>query len=471
MSPPPPLPPIDLSSGFPAPSLNPIPQLNNATNTVFSRPDIWHNGMIYGPDAGYEPLRENIAAWLSEFYYRHRDSTVVDSGNAINADRICITGGASQNLACLLQVFTDPVVTRNVFVVEPAYFLSFRVFEDAGFHGRLRGVPEDEEGVDLGFLKEMLEMLERDGNSTEDQKPFKPPRPYRKLYRHVIYCVPTFSNPSGRIMSLARRRELVRLARKHDALIIADDVYDFVNWQADPSSNTSAPPDSAFTAILPRLVDIDRTLDGGPINSFGNCVSNGSFSKLVGPGCRVGWAEGTPAFAYGLSQAGSSRSGGAPSHLMSTFINEMLHSPPGVHKPTALTTHIQHTLIPAYSRRYTILLAAILNHLVPLGISLPPSNKFNLSGGFFLWLELPDPLRSHDVVKAAREDGVIVGNGAVSALPEGNDRRAKYEGFIRLCLAWADEERLEEGMRVLAGSVRRLLDGTGAGLEQAVAKI
>jgi DNA-binding transcriptional MocR family regulator len=133
------------------------------------------------------------------------------------------------------------------------------------------------------------------------RQPFKPERPYRKLYRHIIYCVPTFSNPSGRIMSLSRREALVHLARKYNALIIADDVYDFVHFPTDASSMDS--PSPQFKHILPRLVDIDKTLDGGPIDSFGNCMSNGSFSKIVGPGCRVGWAEGTPAFAYGLSQA------------------------------------------------------------------------------------------------------------------------------------------------------------------------
>lgn len=157
------MPPINLSSGFPAPSLNPIKQLNQATNTVFSTPDIWHDGMIYGPDAGYDPLRRNIARWLARFYYGG-DKTQID------AERICITGGASQNLACLLQVFTDPVFTRNMFIVEPGYFLSFRVFEDAGFHGRLRGVPEDEEGIDLAFLEEMLKRDEEAHLGNEDIK-------------------------------------------------------------------------------------------------------------------------------------------------------------------------------------------------------------------------------------------------------------------------------------------------------------
>ena len=99
-------------------------------------------------------------------------------------------------------------------------------------------------------------------------------------------------------MSLHRRESLVYLARQYDALIIADDVYDFLQWQSDPAS-TIQPPDQAY---MPRLVDVDGYLDGGPADEWGNTLSNGSFSKMVGPGTRTGWAEGTPRLAWGLSQ-------------------------------------------------------------------------------------------------------------------------------------------------------------------------
>jgi len=129
----------------------------------------------------------------------------------------------------------------------------------------------------------------------------KPPRSYSKIYRHLIFAVPTFSNPSSKTMSQARRQQLVRVAREYDALIITDDVYDQLMWPASPTATAKLDE-----AIEPRVVDVDRVLDGGAerrgADGFGNCVSNGSFSKIVGPGCRTGWAEGTPQFAYGLSQ-------------------------------------------------------------------------------------------------------------------------------------------------------------------------
>lgn len=100
-------------------------------------------------------------------------------------------------------------------------------------------------------------------------------------------------------MSLDRRERLVRLARQYDALLVTDDVYDFLQWSSTPGETLKSPKH----AFLPRLVDVDRYLDGGPADEWGHTISNGSFSKLIGPGARTGWAEATEKVAYGLSQA------------------------------------------------------------------------------------------------------------------------------------------------------------------------
>ena len=103
-------------------------------------------------------------------------------------------------------------------------------------------------------------------------------------------------------MSLGRREELVRIAREYDALIITDDVYDFHRWHGSPTAVAK----SYDKAVFPRIVDVDRYLDGGAeredADGFGNAVSNGSFSKICAPGLRTGWCEGTPKLAYGVAQ-------------------------------------------------------------------------------------------------------------------------------------------------------------------------
>lgn len=142
---------INLLRGWPNPTLLPAAAVNTASNTVLSDPDISTPALLYAPDPGYEPLREQIADWLTAFYSPNR---------AIPPERICITGGASQNLANLLQVFSDPVYTRNVWMVAPTYFLACRIFVDSGFHGKLRAVPEDREGIDLEFLSREIQRSE-----------------------------------------------------------------------------------------------------------------------------------------------------------------------------------------------------------------------------------------------------------------------------------------------------------------------
>lgn len=152
--------PIDLSSGWPNPALLPANLLRTSATEALTNPSIKDTALHYGADEGYEPLRTHLAAWLSNFY---------QPCAPITASRICITGGASQNLACVLQVYTDPIYTRNVWMVAPTYFLAARILDDAGFAGRLRGIPEDDEGINLDFLEEGLraaeETAQKEGNT------------------------------------------------------------------------------------------------------------------------------------------------------------------------------------------------------------------------------------------------------------------------------------------------------------------
>ena len=405
---------------------------------ALSDPQVWKPGLGYGPDEGYTPLRREVAKWLTSFYK-----------NPISMERVAITGGASQNLACLLQTFTDPVFTRKVFMVMPTYYLACRIFDDSGFAGRLKGVPEDVEGIDIAFLEQQLKLSEDQAQAEGNLHPrLKPSRPWRKIYKYIIYAVPSFANPSGRVMSLRRREELVRLARKYDALIITDDVYDMLLWPSSPKTGDHG----IKQAYVQRIVDVDRYLDGGPIDDFGNAVSNGSFSKIVGPGCRTGWAEGTEKMVWGVSQTGSSRSGGCPSHLTATLISQMLEN-------SVLTKHIFEELQPAYARRYHVMLQAIQEELLPLGLTMPLPEK-HVAGGYFIWLTLPKGLKADEIGKRAlHEQGLVIGMGT-SFQVQGDAEAAEqglFEHDIRVCFAWAEEDLLAEGVRRLAKVIREAL--------------
>lgn len=148
--------PINLLRGWPATSLLPTEQISVATRIALSNPNVSCPGLLYGPDPGFQPLRKEVSKWLSDFY---------SIPSAPDPERICITGGASQNLACILQVFTDPNITKRIWMVAPSYFLACRIFEDAGFGGRLRGVSEGEGGVDVESLEKMLKEADQDNDN------------------------------------------------------------------------------------------------------------------------------------------------------------------------------------------------------------------------------------------------------------------------------------------------------------------
>lgn len=483
--------PINLLRGWPSPSLLPAAAISAAAVKTLADPAVYVPGLQYGPDPGYQPLREALSKWLSAFYPvapptpEEAEAAATTSAGAgwerlphhpPDVRRICITGGASQNLACILQSFTDPLYTQNIWMVAPCYFLACPIFADAGFDGRLKSVPEDDEGIDLEHLRKGLEAAGKGSDDvsvllisffsflsdisrspgaagrafTDTAQHFKQAKK-RHLYRHVIYLVPTCSNPTGRTMSLRRRYDLVRLARQHDALVIADDVYDLLQWPVD------SPPSGYTPAMrLPRLVDIDRAL-GVPESGFGNVVSNGSFSKIVAPGARTGWAEGSPAFAYGLSQTGSTCSGGAPSQLAAMLISEMLGS-------GEVQRHIDERTRPALARRHRLMMEAIKTHVQePLGGAVKVRESSleggGVYGGYFVWFSLPEGMSSREAAVRAREtEELIIGHGAQFEV-HGDEDSARFGREVRLCFSWEPEENIVEGVERLGRVLKAMRDG------------
>lgn len=279
---------INLQGGWPSTRLHPAKDMEEAAARVFSSADIQQQ-LRYGAGQGEANLRANIASWLSEEYQ--------PKAGPISPERILVTNGASNGLATILQKYSDPGYTRTIWMVEPTYHLACPIFRDAGFAERIRAVPEGERGVDLDFLRQALEESERKA-SLFGETPLKklPELGYPKIYRHVLYMVPTFSNPSGRTMTLEDRVELVRIAREFDVLLVTDDVYDVLRWCPEEGCACQ----DAHLVSPPRLVDVDRALPGQ--EPFGNAISNGSFSKIVAPGVRVGWMEGATNFVQILSR-------------------------------------------------------------------------------------------------------------------------------------------------------------------------
>ncbi|KAK4222341.1 putative aminotransferase [Podospora fimiseda] len=415
---------INLLRGWPNPSLLPVNQLKKVANKVLTERNIWRDGLEYGPDPGYEPLRRRVAEWTGRYY-----------GMSVGREEICITGGASQNLACLLSSFSDAGYTRRVWMAAPCYFLACPIFEDAGL--KMRAVKEDEEGMDTGELRRLLEEFEK--NDMGEHKAIKSPGPHRKHYRHLIYLVPTCSNPSGKTMSLKRRKELVLVAREFNALVICDDVYDFLQWPVSSTDSSELPP------LLPRLSDIDASLGPSrhdpPGKFFGHAVSNGSFSKLAGPGTRTGWTHATADFVLGLSQTGATRSGGAASQLVATMLSEMLEN-------GELDRWLTDVVRPGLKKRHGIITRAIKEELMEFGCEIVVD--IEVFGGYFCWVKLPEGKKAKEVADMAKiKENLIVAEGPLFEVA-GDEDSARFGGNLRLCFSWEEEGRIVEGVKRLA---------------------
>jgi DNA-binding transcriptional MocR family regulator len=262
-------------------------------------------------------------------------------------------------------------------------------------------------------------------------------------------------------MSHRRRHALVKLARKYDALVLCDDVYDFLQWPVTSSLSPSSPSPLPLPAgtPLPRLVDIDLSLGRSEHDPegkwFGHAISNGTFSKLIGPGVRTGWVEGTPDFAYGLSQTGSTRSGGAPSQFSAMIVAEML-------KTGEVDRHVAGKVRPALRRRHGMMLEAVREELEKFGVEVKGESqeRGSVYGGYFVWLTLPEdgPGAKEVAGRAKREENLIVAEGEMFEVP-GDDRSPRFGRNLRLTFSWEEEGDIVEGVRRLGAVLARMKDG------------
>jgi DNA-binding transcriptional MocR family regulator len=126
-----------------------------------------------------------------------------------------------------------------------------------------------------------------------------------------------------------------------------------------------------------------------------------------------------------------------------------------------LEKHIHDTLLPAYQTRYAKLMGGIEKHLLPLGFTLPQTDR-SIVGGFFLWLSLPATLKADALARKCKEEGnVIIAPGSMFEVP--GDDRVKFERSIRLCWAYEKVRNLAEGVQRIGEAAKKMLEGVENG--------
>jgi DNA-binding transcriptional MocR family regulator len=353
---------IDLGLGNPPLSLLPLETIRSAAGKALSRDD--NSFLQYGAEQGDGYFRLALSKFLSKGY-----------GFQVMPESLFTTTGISNGLDLLCTLFTEAGDT--IFVEEPSYFLALKIFADH----RLRVIPieMDEDGLILESLEEKLTR-------------YKP---------KFLYTIPTHQNPSGRTLTEARRARLVELSQQFDFLLLADEVYQLLNYNGRPPKSFGA-----YTHVE-------------------NVVSFGSFSKILAPGLRLGWLQAHPNKINRLVTSGLLDSGGGLNPFTSTVVREVIES-------GGLEENVNR-LIEIYSPRVALMDSLLREHLPEAKYSVP-------RGGYFFWIRLPEEIDAAQLRQKAQASKADIRQGALFSSQNG------LKNYMRLCFVFHEENEIEEGI-------------------------
>ena len=356
---------ISFAGGLPDPNLFPAEAMKASTDKILTENP--NAALQYGLTLGRVSLREKIVGLMER------------EGVKTTVDNIAITTGSQQaiTVAAMLLLEEDSVIiTEN-----PSYLGAFAAFKP--FATNYVGVNGDEEGMLMDELEETLK-------NTPKAK--------------MIYVIPNFQNPSGRTWSLERRKKLLELARKYDLPILEDNAYGEVRFEGER---------------VPSIKSMDTE---------GRVIYLGSFSKILSPGLRVGWAcaDEEVILKYELVK---NRLDLQSAELAQMQVDEFLNA-------NDLDEHIA-KINKVYKERRDLMLKTIDEEF-------PKEAKyFYPEGGMFIWVELPSHVNTRDLlVKAIDKKVGFVPGG--SFYPKGD-----CESSMRLNFSTMENDKIVEGIKIL----------------------
>lgn len=358
---------ISFARGVPAPECLPVEELADCARTALERDGA--TLLNYGPIGGYAPLRE----WIAD---RH----------GVEPSRVLVTNGSLQAFV-LLATHLAPAGAR-VLVEAPTYDRPLKIL--AGLRAAVDPVPLADDGLDLDALEEAVE--------TGPAHAF-------------LYTIPTFQNPSGRTLALAKRHRLVELASARGLPILEDDPYGLVRFEGD---------------FPPTLFEL--------AGDEGGVIYMSSFSKIVAPGARVAYLILPPDLVASI-EALATQTYLAPSFLAQGAVYEFLR---------------RGSLEPALERVRTLLRARRDAMLEALETHFPEEARWSQpEGGYFLWLDLPPGTEADELLEEAIAAGVTFVKGADFFPPEAGGANS-----ARLAYSFATPGEITAGIERL-GSLQR----------------
>jgi 2-aminoadipate transaminase len=332
-------------------------------------------GLTSGPQ-GYRPLREFLAAKLRSA-----------AGIAAAADDILITSGSLQ----AIDLVNGALLARGdiVIIEEDCYQGSINRLVRLGVTAV--GIPLDRDGMRIDALSSALDDLRRRG-----------------VQPKYIYTIPTVQNPTGTILPVERRQEMLRLSHAHGVPILEDECYSDLVWSGE------RPP--AIYAMSER----------------GGVIHIGSFSKSIAPALRVGYIV-------------------APWDVMSRVLALKTDAGSGALEQMVLAEYCAAHFarhVPALRRSLRAKLETLMESLREhFGAEAEFEDP---KGGIFLWVKLPDAIDTLKLYQPALAAGVAINPGPEWSV---NDRHSRSR--MRLCFASPSHEEIHQGVAALADVCRR----------------
>jgi len=355
----------------------PVEGLIDAVNAVLRREgrSLATYGLASGPQ-GYLPLRQFLTAKLKS-----------DAGIDCAADDILIVSGSLQALdlvnATLLGRGDTVIIERD------SYQGALNRLTRLGVN--VVGIPLDHQGMRMDALAQALADLK-----------------HRGITPKYIYTIPTVQNPTGTIMPLARRAELLQLAEQYGVPIFEDDCYADLIWDRQRP---------------PALHAMSRN---------GGVIHIGSFSKSIAPALRVGYiVAGWSVLSRMLALKTDAGSGALEQMVLAEYCTP--HFSSHVPKLTRGLRAKLETLMEALNEQF--------------GTS---AEFWDPKGGIFLWVKLPDQVDTLKLYQAALAAGVAINPG-----PEWSTDKAYAGSRLRLCFASPSHQQIREGIALLAEICRR----------------
>jgi 2-aminoadipate transaminase len=330
----------------------------------------------YGPTEGVEDVKECIATVMAA------------EGMHVETDDLLVTTGGQQVIDLVCKTLIDP---GDVVVAEaPTYPGAVPVF--VSYQADVVQIELDEHGMRVDVLEAELERLEREGRVPK-----------------FIYTVPSFQNPAGVTLALERRRELVRIARERELLVLEDNPYGLLRYEGER---------------LPTLY----SLDGGEY-----VIYLGTFSKILSPGLRLGWSAAPRPVLEKLNL------GKGSVDLCSSMLSQQFVATYFAERDWRAYLG---SLTALYRRRRDVMLEALAEHFPREATWTRPA------GGLFIWARLPDYIDTTDLLARALRENVAFVPGRAAYL----DGRGGSE--MRLNFSGVGDDDIREGIRRIGKVVR-----------------